>query len=253
MRRGTHPLISRLATLLFVVSMSGPLFAAAGEDSRSWDLMVEAYLWGPNVDLENADGTNTEIEFSDLAKVTEMGAMTGLYAGRGRWLVGVDTIYMDVEDNVNDPIEPGVELQKAGLKLFYGNPVVSYSFARLDRSEFRVYTGVRYLWAEYNARIRTDDPLPVDSQQFSESDSRWDAIIGLHGSTSLTDRWYVNYQADVGTGQSDWTVQFVGDVNYRFKRFDASVGYRYLGYDPDSDLFNRFDFSGFFAGAKIRF
>ena len=47
--------------------------------------------------------------------------------------------------------------------------------------------------------------------------------------------------------------QLVADLNYRLNRFDASVGYRYLRWDPDSNPYSELDFNGFFAGAKIRF
>ena len=69
----------------------------------------------------------------------------------------------------------------------------------------------------------------------------------------MGDRWYVAYQADIGTGQSDAVYQVVGDLNYRFNGFDAAFGYRYMRWDPDSSLFNEPEFNGFFAGARIRF
>ncbi len=242
-----------LGITLLTLPVCGQGLAEDGSAARDWSYLTELYLWGPNVDLETADGSRTEIEFSDLAKITEMGGMGGFYARRNKWRFGIDVIYMDVEDKVNAPVAPGLELQKAGLELFYANPIVSYDIARFDRSEFSVYAGARYLWAKFKTKVRTAAPLPVGSFRASESDDRWDAIIGLHGSTNLTERWYVNYQADVGAGQSDSVFQFVGDVNYRFRKLDASLGYRYLRYDPDGDLFNEFEFKGFFAGAKLYF
>lgn len=247
----------RIKSCMFVwllpALLPGQLLAETGASDDDWELVAEAYLWAPNVDIETASGENQEVKFSELADMMVGGAMGGLYAERNRWLLGVDFMFFDLDDKDNTPLGPGVELSKVGLKVFYANPVVGYQIVDSARSRLHVYTGVRYLWAEYALTIRESDPNPPGRLQDSQSDDRFDAIVGLHGTTDLNDRWYVAYQADIGTGQSDTVGQLVLDMNYRFKRFDAALGYRYLRWDPDSDLFSELEFNGFFAGAKFFF
>lgn len=245
--------VSHIGALLLGSLVFPPALAASGGTDEEWQFIAEAYLWAPNVDIETADGENQEVSFSELADMMVGGAMGGLYAERSRWLLGVDAMFFDLDDKDSTPLGPGVELSKVGLKAFYANPVVGYQIVDSARSRLHVYTGIRYLWAEYALSIRESDPNPPGQFQDSQSDDRFDAIVGLHGTTDLNDRWYVAYQADIGTGQSDTVGQLVLDVNYRFKRFDAALGYRYLRWDPDSDLFSELEFNGFFAGAKIYF
>jgi hypothetical protein len=48
---------------------------------------------------------------------------------------------------------------------------------------------------------------------------------------NLTEKWYLPFYADIGTGQSKLTWQALGGIGYRFKWFDFTVAYRYLSWD----------------------
>jgi hypothetical protein len=61
-----------------------------------------------------------------------------------------------------------------------------------------------------------------------ESGSVWDGIVGARGHVNLTEKWYLPFYADIGTGQSKLTWQALGGIGYRFKWFDFTVAYRYL-------------------------
>jgi hypothetical protein len=64
-----------------------------------------------------------------------------------------------------------------------------------------------------------------------ESGSVWDGIVGARGHVNLTEKWYLPFYADIGTGQSKLTWQALGGIGYRFKWFDFTVAYRYLSWD----------------------
>lgn len=239
-----------IAVLLVLVS--APLLAANSENA-DWDFVAEIYLWGPNVDIENPDGSNTEVEFSDLAEIARGGFMGAGFWRKGKWRIGLDAIYLEVDDRIRVPVEEGVELNEVELQVGYVSPMVAYEFATTERSAFAVYGGVRYLWGEPTLKFRTVGPNPPGRFQASESESGWDGFVGLHGTTHLNDKWYLGYQADIGTGDSDVTYQALGGINYRFRHFDATAGYRWMRWDIDSDTFEELEFNGPYLGLKIFF
>ena len=248
----TNALLLPVALLLGLL-LAGQSYAQSVTGREDWDYSVEAYLWGPDIDIETADGSNQEVKFSDLVDVTRGGFMGGFYAQQEKWRFGVDAIYLDADERIKAPVEEGVELNRLDLEVWYVSPTVAYQVARYDRSQFYVFGGVRYLWAEPTATLRTDDPLPPGKSDVSESDGVWDGIVGIHGITRLGERWYLDYLADIGAGDSDAVYQLLVGLNHRFKRFDATAGYRYIRWDLDSSLFNEIKFNGFYAGAKIYF
>lgn len=243
----------RLCGLMLGASLASQGIAQESTIDRDWNYLAEIYLWGPDIDLETVDGTHQEIKFSDLVDVTKGGFMGGFYFQRDKWQFGVDGIYLEADDRINATLVEGIELSEAELQVWYAAPTIAYQLAEFGRSEFHVYGGARFLWAQYTAKINLSEPLPPGKRESSESDDIWDGFVGLHGTTSLSDKWYIAYQADIGAGDSDATYQVVAGLNYRFKNVDAAFGYRYLGWDMDSSLFNELEFNGFYAGAKIFF
>ena len=76
----------------------------------------------------------------------------------------------------------------------------------------------------------------------------------MRGKADINDKWYLSYYADVGTGDSDLTVQALAAVNYRLETVHLTAGYRYLEWDfDDFGPFDDLDLSGAFAGAKFYF
>ncbi len=239
--------------VLLGIFLAGHVSAAEATTDREWNYLAELYLWGPDIDIETVDGTHQEIKFSDLVDITKGGFMGGLYGQRGKWRFGVDGIYLEADDRINVSLVEGLRLSEAELQVWYAAPMIAYQLASYDQTEFYVYGGARFLWAEYTAVFKTDPPLPPEKFQSSESDDIWDGFVGLHGITRLSDKWFLSYQADIGAGDSDATYQVAAGLNYRFTRFSLGVGYRYLAWDMDSSLFNELEFNGFYAGGRIYF
>jgi hypothetical protein len=76
----------------------------------------------------------------------------------------------------------------------------------------------------------------------------------VRGEWQFSEKWYGAYQFDAGTGDSDLTWQGIATLNYRFNRFDASFGYRYLDWqDTENDALSDLNMSGFMAGLKFFF
>jgi len=70
----------------------------------------------------------------------------------------------------------------------------------------------------------------------------------------LGDKWYLNYYADIGTGESDLTWQALAGVNYTLSKVDVGVGYRILQWQLDgSGYLDEFEISGPYALLAIKF
>lgn len=133
-------------------------------------------------------------------------------------------------------------------------PMVGYQLLKSERATLHALVGARYLWIEVSEKFDFGPPLPVDTIKASESDGSWDALVGVRGDWQFSDKWYGAYQFDVGSGDSDLTWQGIATLNYRFNRFDASFGYRYLGWqDTENDALSDLNMSGFMAGLKFFF
>lgn len=119
-----------------------------------------------------------------------------------------------------------------------------------DQFSLDLLAGARYFWLE----------LPLDARVGSEkvkatpSDHVWDGILGVKGDVDIDDNWFLSYYLDAGTGDTDFTWQGLAELNYRFKKFVASAGYRYLYWDfYDSSDIDTLTVKGPYAGVKFLF
>ena len=107
--------------------------------------------------------------------------------------------------------------------------------------------------ADLDFNISAVGPFGPWQEEYSDSEHVLDGIVGLRGMTALSDKWYVNYHADIGTGDSDLTWQALVGLNYRFSNVDAAFGYRYLKWELNDDTFDDLDISGPYAGVRFGF
>ncbi|NCF19540.1 MAG: hypothetical protein GWP63_14960 [Haliea sp.] len=243
-----------LAVLFLCLFVQGVSAQIAGDGTDNWEYVAEIYLWGANVDVTNPDGSSSEIRFTDLAQDLELGFMAALGAQRGNWLLLADFIYLDVDDDVEDQVLPGVELKTLGLEGWIINGAVGYRIHESERHTLQTLAGARYLWLEAPLTFRFDDPLPPGREKISESEGFVDGVVGFRGHWRFSPKWYLTYHADVGTGDSDTTWQGLGAIVYRFDNFDAVLGYRYLDWSLDDDEpLQDLNLSGVFAGIKFIF
>ena len=93
-------------------------------------------------------------------------------------------------------------------------------------------------------------PTPTARQ----SASVWDGVIGVKGNVNITQKWYLPYYLDVGTGESDLTWQGLGGVGYRFNWGNVVLVYRHIYWDFESDnLLKDMSFSGPALGTVFKF
>ncbi len=89
---------------------------------------------------------------------------------------------------------------------------------------------------------------------FSASNENYDVVIGVKGEYNVNAQWYVPYQFDIGTGDSDITCQASASVGYRFGWGDVIATNRYMHYDKgDSLLLEDFNLYGPKLGVVFHF
>jgi hypothetical protein len=226
---------------------------AMGSPDEGWRAALEIYGYLPNIDSELQDGTHAEIKAKDILESLDMTFQAVVGVRKGRWLLALDLFYADLAEDPGTTIGPLLELNELSLKSWVVNPLVSYRVTDSDDWTLEVLGGVRYFWLE--AGLRTQELFPdFETRESNESQSVWDAIVGVRGEVDLPGKWYLPYRFDVGTGDSDWTAQVIVGGAYEFEKFDLQFGYRYWGWGfDDSAVFKQQDWNGVYMGAMFRF
>lgn len=237
------------SALVFVLIVST---AHAAGDAK-WEYRGAVYLWGAGIGATTNHGDDIELSFSDLLSNLDFAFMAAFEAQRGRWGGLADLVYMSVsaEDTttgniVGNPVTMGVDV---GMKSWIITGAVTYAFYEDERNRLEALGGARYL----DLDTRLDFRLGAFLRSVAQSDDVIDGVVGLRGRTSLNDRWYLSYLADVGAGGSDLTWQALAGFNYRFNRIDAGFGYRYMAWEFDDYLLGDMDVSGPYAGIRYLF
>ena len=239
-----------------ILLTTGNVAFAQDSQSTGWEFGGELYFWGASLGGSTTSGSDIDLGIGDIIDGLKFGAMGALAAHKGAWTVFGDMIYLDVGDSgsATVPIGPDLVVVKASMDLkgFISTAGVGYRFYDRGNTSLDVTGGIRYLWLDGTVDIRAPDLSQRIREE--ESGSNWDAVVGLRGRTDLNDKWYLTYYGDVGAGDSDLTWQAAAAVNYRLKRVDLTVGYRYLDFEfDDFGPFNDLNLSGAFAGVKIPF
>ena len=242
--------------VLLAPCMAGTTFAREpSADAEAWHFRADAYLWAPAVGGESASGADIDIEFSDIARNLELAFMGTIAAERSKWLLELDAIYLDIEDDDGIDVAPVVELDDVELSGWILNPFVGYKVLEHGESHLSILAGARYLDLELTVGVRTRPPAPSVKLSETGSEDYLDGIVGVIGRIQLNDRWGLPYYLDVGTGDTDFTWQMFLGASYAFKSVEVLAGYRYLDweFEDDDPVFNDLNLGGPMLGARWRF
>ncbi|MEO1091742.1 MAG: hypothetical protein AAFX81_13990 [Pseudomonadota bacterium] len=236
--------------------VAGPTLAAdeAPLDPDRWRVDGAVYVWGAAIGAETTSGDDIQIDFAELFENLNFGAMGTLEVRKGKWAALTDLIYLNVEGSDQTTASvvglPVAASAKVNLQGVISTTAGGYQVLSTGSTGIDLMGGVRYLWLD------TDLAFDIGRLQrkTSQAGSTVDGIIAVRGRTDLTDRWYLSYYADVGTGQSDFTWQALGTVNYSVGRVDLAVGYRYLRWNlANQDLLDDLDIQGPMLGVRFSF
>jgi hypothetical protein len=275
------------AAVLAALALALPMTASAQTDPDPWRFSIMPYLWLPSVDgklkygppSQGGGSANVSIDASTLLDNLAFAAMVNGEARKGRWLIGTDVIYLDL--NSGDSSVPSVSLNPglgrinvstsnstASTKLqgLLWTMVGGYAAIVEPRANLDVIGGFRYLglkattdW-QLTATITGTGPNGVTaffpaSGSSEQREDVWAAIVGGKGRAKLGQSdWFVNYYADIGGWSSLLTWQGVLGIGYAFKWGDVLLDYRYLYYGQSGDkLIDNISFRGPALGVNFRF
>ena len=253
-----NPRIRRAAFashVLFLCALPGVSFAADGFDAPSgdWTFRANVYAFVPEVgghaNIPSGGSLPLDVSASDLISHTDVAAMAGFEARKGRWGLYTDAVFMDLgQHNFGTrsllagraPLPPGtsadLSLDIEALALTVAG---TYRVHESDRNVVDVLAGGRML----DASVQLDWAFNADVAGTLRSGSRevghttWDGIVGLKGRSYFGDRnqWFVPWYVDAGTGAADLTWNASVGVGYAAHWGDVFVTYRRLDYDFSSD------------------
>lgn len=231
--------LTLLALVLFNTTI---LSAEESSPENGWEFAAEAYLWGASIGGDSASDSIIDIDFDDVFDNLEIAFMGVIGARKGKWSFMADIIYLDVDDSTH---KKGIKTE-VELTSWIITPVVAYTVLSGKKGHLDLHAGVRYFYLDVDVGLGRDN--------IDDSDHIWDGIIGLQGKINMTERLYLRYYFDIGTGDSKTTWQAIGGLEYQFKFLDLIAGYRYLKWDFDnSPVFNDLTLSGPYVGLKFYF
>ena len=242
-----------------------PIHAAVDDSSAGddWQYAASVYLWGAGLTGETATGGEVDIGVDSLISNIHMAFMGTVEARKSEWSMLADVVYLNVGDDgagrVPVTTQSGATLPlkvDVGVKVkgWVVSLVGGYNVLNTKRLSVDVIAGARYL------DLSLDFETGLQSQRFgrpidiSASEGVLDAVVGVRGHANLNESWYLPYQFDVGTGQSDLTWQAAAGVGYRFHWGDVNFVYRRMEWDfTSSSAVDDMRFSGPLLAAKFRF
>ena len=221
---------------------------------EEWEFVLELYGWTAAVDATTAGGHDVEIEFDDIWDNLDFAIMGVLGARKNKWSFMTDIIFMDLGNDPNTNLNQTLQVTSIGLESWSVNPFVSYELFGSNKGSFQLLGGARYLDVEVETEITARPPLPPIGTKVSISTDVWDGVVGFRGFYNLSDRWFVPYRADIGTGDSDFTLHAFAGIGYRFESFKLLLAYRYLEWEfEDGALLDDLQASGPVLGALFTF
>ena len=245
-------------TVLYLGLLSFNVYAADTKSEAApdeWEFVWEVYGWIATIDGTSAGGTDFEIDFETIVENLDFTFMSVLGARKERWSFMVDVVYLDIEDTPNTNLNRLLQLTSVEMQDWIVNPFVSYEVFGGKKGSFQVLAGARYLDIEVDLELQTQPRLLTPKTLTkSMSDNVWDGVVGIRGFYNLTDRWFIPYRLDVGTGDSDFTWHALAGIGYKFKTFKLIAGYRHMAWEfGDDSVLDDLQVSGPIVGAIFTF
>jgi len=207
--------------------------SAVAAEADGWQYEVTPYLLAAGMEGTvgvKGDTVPVDASFSDIWDNLDAGFMGIFTAQKGPWSFAVEGVYMKLEDEVTGPAL-GIVSADVTNSMYIAQGTVGYRV--LDEK-----TKVDLLGALRWTKLDVDMDIvgPLTTRSVSGDESWTDAVVGVRVLHPVADHVTLMGYADVGGGGSDLTYQFMGGVNWEFKKdFTAKLGYRYLSWDYEND------------------
>ncbi|MDF7806925.1 hypothetical protein P4E94_05705 [Pontiellaceae bacterium B12219] len=225
-----------------LVATTGMETVASTEASDAWEFGATLYGWFPNIDgtatAPSGGSDDISVDINEILENLEFTAMGVFELRKNRWGLVTDLIYMDVSDSKSVSEAGGYANVGLELTSWIWSLAASYRVVDEPALALDVIAGTRYLDIEEKVNWNQNiDPMLPPVGEVELDLANWDAIIGLRGRYAFGSEksFFVPFEIDAGTGDSDFTAQAVAGLGYTFGAWDISAVWRYLYYDFASD------------------
>jgi hypothetical protein len=251
-----------LSVVVLASLLTAPARAAESAAAGGWDLSLEPYAWLPTLEAATPGGAEIDLGLSDILEALNWMTMVQGTAKKDKWTVFGDAINLKLTQSGNDtfkvpvgPFTPTLSTDgKYVLKAWVITGGVDYELIRTDKYSVGGFVGARSLWLDVVLTETTTVRRLSGSAREAGSGWNVDGIVGMQGRYTLDHKSFLRWYGDVGTGDSNLTWSAVGDVVYKFKRFEAFGGYRYMTWDlGDNEALSDLTVMGPRIGAIFRF
>ena len=242
-------MLKKLCLVVLALMLAGMASVAEAQSgSDEWQFQIAPlYLWAMNVDgtmtIRGRLDQDFAVDFADAFDNLEGAFPVHFEAGKGRWGVLADVLYLNLAGS-QDINTPGgtADIEFENLIL---EGAAMYSFA--DR--WWVIAGARYF------KLDTDIGFQLDiAPEIRVTDSWADLFAGVMWRPKLGERWTFSGRFDIGAGGSDLVWNAHAIIDYRLAKWAAILGgYRHLDYDYKSDAGIKYDMSMSGPVAAFRF
>lgn len=237
--------------------------------ASDWKYSIAPYLWLPTISMDSSnadrggllpglpDGIGLSLGPTDYLSSLNFGVMLAGDMRNGEWVLMGDLIYLDfgVDDKDIDFARPGVGpiagTYAADLPADIFTLAGGRTLVQIDNGYVDTLVGWRRIGMDFKTQEATAGEIINTRLSFN------DAFVAVNGRHVFAhDKWSLDYYADVGTGESDFTWQARLGVNYQFGWGKLFANYRHLDYDfGDSKNFSDLSmtFSGPTIGARFDF
>ena len=226
----------------------------AVEEANPWRNEVTIYGWLPSISANTPlPDSGDSVDAEDIIDKLKMVFMGG-YSGRNdTWSMFADVIYMDIGDSKDHTFANGDNAHVSiDMKTLLVHAGVGYNLVDTGDGILDVVGGVRYVDLETSV-FTAGRILALDSD-ISASKDFTDFFVGVKGYKNINENWYIPYEADIGTGDTDLSWQLFAGIGYRYDWGDVKLGYRYLEFDMEDDaVVEDLSLSGAVLGVSIKF
>ncbi|QVL47548.1 MAG: hypothetical protein KFB96_17845 [Thiocapsa sp.] len=256
---------AHLSSTLFVAAVLSvaPLRSVAGEAPGDWRYGATLYLWGAGIQGDTAGGAKVDVGFDTLISNLDMAFMGAFEARRDRWSFVADVVYLDVGANESGEVPVRVAAGATGnvnvaasvaTTGWVLNLTGAFTLLRNERASLDVLLGARYLDLALDFDLDLAAAQYAVTREIVATQVSWDTVLGVKGRAILDGPWYLQYNLDVGAGESDLTWQAAGGLGYAFDWGDVTLLYRHIGWEFGSDAaLDNIAFSGPLLGGTWRF
>ena len=208
---------------------------ASDKDTNDWEFTIAPYLLGASLNGDAAIGrvgAPIDLNFKDVLKNLDFGAMLRLEARKGEWGVIGDLIYAKLGASRSFFAEDRLLLD-AGAKIVVGETLVFYRLQSSPTATLDVLAGARIWTVDLNAELTG----PIVGGAFASSETWADPVIGIRGTVNLGESWRLSLRGDIGGfgAGSSFSWQILAGIIYDISpSFSLAVQYRYLDVDFSS-------------------